>query len=77
MTEIEGAPEVLYEGQGGLMDVELHPDYKENKRVYLSYSIFRVEGSETLSSTAIARARLTGNRLEEPGTIYRLIPVTK
>ncbi len=77
MTEIEGVPDVLYEGQGGLMDVELHPGYKENKRVYLSYSIFRVDGSETLSSTAIARARLIGNRLEDLEVIFEALPYSQ
>ncbi len=36
--EVTGIPEVLHAGQGGLMDVTLHPDYDENGWVYLSYS---------------------------------------
>ncbi len=35
---IKGAPEVIVKGQGGLLDVTLHPKFSENKKVYLSYS---------------------------------------
>lgn len=35
---VEGTPEVLHEGQGGLMDVNIDPAYGENGWVYLSYS---------------------------------------
>jgi glucose/arabinose dehydrogenase len=74
MTEMEGIPEVLYKGQGGLMDVELHPDFAVNQMVYISYSIFKEEGDLTLSSTAIARARLDENRLEELEVIFEAQP---
>lgn len=77
MTEIEGVPEVLYEGQGGLMDVELHPDYKANNLVYISYSIYRRQDGEILSSTAIARAELIGARLENLEVIFRALPYSE
>lgn len=35
---VSGTPEVLHEGQGGLMDVNIDPDYRENGWVYISYS---------------------------------------
>ena len=35
---VKGIPEVLAEGQGGLMDVNIDPDYQENGWVYISYS---------------------------------------
>jgi glucose/arabinose dehydrogenase len=76
-VEIEGVPEVLDEGQGGLMDVELHPRFQENRLVYLSYSIFREEGDETLSTTAIARARLDQNRLEDLEVIFEALPYAR
>lgn len=34
-TEIKDLPEVEVQGQGGLMDVELHPNYKENGWIYI------------------------------------------
>ena len=36
--EILGVPEVLFKRQGGLLDVEIHPDYKKNHLVYIAYS---------------------------------------
>jgi glucose/arabinose dehydrogenase len=77
MTEVEGVPEVLYKGQGGLMDVELHPDFEENSIIYISYSIFREEGSDILSTTAIASARLDGNKLEELEVIFEALPYSQ
>jgi glucose/arabinose dehydrogenase len=77
MVEIEGVPEVLYEGQGGLMDVELHPHFKENGLVYLSYSIFRKEKGDILSSTAIARAKLMGNKLINKEVIFEALPYSR
>ena len=35
---VSGTPEVVHEGQGGLMDVNIDPDYKDNGWIYLSYS---------------------------------------
>ena len=36
MIEVQGIPSVAYDGQGGLGDVTLHPDYKDNQMLYLS-----------------------------------------
>jgi glucose/arabinose dehydrogenase len=44
--EISGVPEVFYKGQGGLLDVALHPDYKTNGWIYISYSSPKKEGEE-------------------------------
>ena len=56
---IEGVPAVFARGQGGLMDVALHPRYAEQGWIYLSYSepLQGPEGS-TVGHTVIARARL-------------------
>src|SRR5687768_10371498 len=35
---IGGVPKVAYRGQGGLLDVEIDPDFKSNQLVYLSYA---------------------------------------
>lgn len=72
--EISGTPEVLAQGQGGLLDVELHPQFAENGLVYLSYSKFKKEGEKTLSTTAIARGKLVGNRLEGAEDIFVALP---
>jgi aldose sugar dehydrogenase len=72
-TNIEGVPKVFASGQGGLLDVALHPRFAENGLVYLSYA----EPGEGGASTALARARLAGNRLEDLRVIFRQEPKTR
>ncbi len=71
---IQGAPAVKYKGQGGLLDVELHPDFAQNKWVYLSYSDFRVEKGDTLSGTAVSRYVFENDRLTQEKTILKAEP---
>jgi quinoprotein glucose dehydrogenase len=61
---VEGTPEVYARGQGGLLDVELHPRYPEENWVYLTYSAAKDDGT---SSTHLGRGRLDvdGARLTE------------
>ncbi|MCJ2543333.1 PQQ-dependent sugar dehydrogenase [Synechococcus bigranulatus str. 'Rupite'] len=54
---IAGVPEVVARGQGGLLDVVLHPEYDENGWIYLAYSAAETPGS-TAAGTRVARARL-------------------
>lgn len=65
---IAGVPPVRYGGQGGLLDVVLHPDFATNQLVYLSYSKPNAEGTE--GTTAVVRGRLVGNRLEGVEEIF-------
>ncbi|MBX0333271.1 PQQ-dependent sugar dehydrogenase [Pontibacter sp. HSC-14F20] len=74
LQKISGAPEVLAQGQGGLLDVELHPDFVKNNLIYLSYSAFKKEGDQTLSTTAVMRAKLEGNKLSEQKVIFEAQP---
>ena len=60
-SEIDGVPEVDDGGQGGLLDIALHPDFAENRWIYLSYSRPGRGGSQT----AVGRGRLQGNALVE------------
>ena len=55
---IAGVPKVVAKGQGGLLDVVLHPGFAENRLVYFSYS----EPGPGGASTAVARGRLRDNR---------------
>jgi glucose/arabinose dehydrogenase len=54
---IEGVPEVVARGQGGLLDITLHPKFADNRLVYLSFS----EGGDGGNSTAVARGTLAGD----------------
>lgn len=58
-TEITGIPHVWDHGQGGLMDVGVHPDYENNGWIYLSYNE-SPDGREGM--TAVVRGKLDGNR---------------
>ena len=64
--EILGVPEVLFKRQGGLLDVEIHPDYKKNHLVYIAYS--HQIGKK--SFTRIARGALKEDRLVDFKIIF-------
>jgi glucose/arabinose dehydrogenase len=65
---IAGVPPVFSGGQGGLMDVALHPRFAENSLVYLTLS----EGTGEANRTVLVRATLAGDRLENVQTIFRV-----
>jgi glucose/arabinose dehydrogenase len=67
---VAGLPQVTPHGQGGLMDVALHPKFSENSLIYLSYSARGTDGV----STEVARGRLKGNRLENIEVVFRQLP---
>lgn len=56
---VEGIPEVRARGQGGLLDVALHPSFDENRLVYFTYSKPGARGA----TTALARGRFEESRL--------------
>jgi glucose/arabinose dehydrogenase len=67
---VSGLPLIAVTGQGGLLDVALHPRFTDNGLVYLSYAA-RGEGGV---GTEVARGRLAGNRLENVQVIFRQHP---
>ena len=66
---ITGGPEVYVRGQGGLLDIALHPDYEENGWIYMTYS--SPEGEGEGGNTAIMRAKLDGNQLTNQEVLYK------
>ncbi len=66
-SPIAGVPAVLAYGQGGLLDVALHPRFAENRLVYLTYA----EGTQDANRTALARGRLAEGRLDGVEVIFR------
>ncbi len=76
MQEIKGVPEVLYAQQAGLMDIKLHPQFKKNNILYISYSAIKKGEGKPLSTTAIMRAVLKGNELKICWNFSKLILVT-
>ena len=75
--KVTGGPEVLAEGQGGLLDVELHPKFAQNQLIYFSYSAFKTVDGAKLSTTAVMRARLMGNMLTDQKVIFEALPYLK
>lgn len=75
--EIAGIPKVYYRGQGGLLDVVLHPNYKENGWIYISYSSPKKEGEagdDNGANTALMRAKLDGHQLTNIEHLYKASP---
>ena len=70
VESISGAPEVYARGQGGLMDVALHPKFQQNKKVYFSYS--KRKGRK--QTTAVAEGILKRNRLVQVKDIFEAQP---
>ena len=70
---IPGVPSVVARGQGGLLDVTLHPDFAENRLVYWSYS---EAGEGGTNGTAISRGRLAADMsgLTDVEVIFRQEP---
>jgi glucose/arabinose dehydrogenase len=65
MKKLRGVPKVFNNGQGGLMDIQLHPDYAKNGWIYLTYA--KPDGNKeggTVVSTRKTERQCTCN-LEE------------
>ncbi|MEB3220169.1 MAG: PQQ-dependent sugar dehydrogenase [Nostocales cyanobacterium 94392] len=69
-TPITGVPEVFAVSQGGLMEISLHPNFAENRLVYLSYS----HGTEQANRTRVARAKFDGKTLSDLQVIFEASP---
>ena len=63
---VEGVPETRVINQGGLQEIALHPDFENNRIVYVSYS--KPNGSR--GTTALIRARFENDRLNDVEEIF-------
>ena len=68
VRNLDGVPRVTAVGQGGLLDVELHPEFADNRLVYLSYAA----GRSGRYATSIARGRLTDAGLEDVEVLFTM-----
>ena len=73
-TEVSGLPEVYKRGQGGLLDVAVHPDFKSNNLIYMTLSS-HIEGDKG-GNTALYQAKLNANTLEDVKLLYKATPNT-
>ena len=61
-------PSVRSKGQGGMLDIAVHPDFKNNSYIYISYSD---DDLDKKSHTSLIRAKLVNNRLVGSQIIFR------
>lgn len=69
----EGVPEVLYQGQGGLLEVAPHPDFASNRLLYVSYSKPNADGKS--GTTALIRGRFENDRLSGVEQLFESVSV--
>ncbi len=67
---IKGTPRVRADGQGGLLDVGVHPDYAENGWIYLSFSE-PTDADPVTSMTTVVRGRIRDGAWVDEETIFR------
>ncbi len=66
-----GLPKNIYaKGQGGVLDVVLHPNYQSNGWLYMSYVI----GSDDKNALQVMRAKLSENKLTQQQIIFTVSP---
>lgn len=70
---VEGLPAIVAQGQGGLFDVVLHPDYARNGWIYWAYNAPGPGGW----GTAMARGRLQGQRMTDVQVLFSMSPKTR
>jgi glucose/arabinose dehydrogenase len=68
--KIQGVPKVYARGQGGLLDIVLHPNYATNGWIYFSYA----KPGEGGGTTTVARARLNGNAWTNMQELFSVHP---
>lgn len=74
IKKITGLPPVVYEGQGGLLDVAFDPDFSNNKIIYWCYA----EKYQGNNVTAVAKGKLNEaeGKVDNMTVIFRAFPST-
>ena len=70
---IAGVPAAFAEGDGGLLGLALHPQFRDNALVYLCLSI----GSPDANAASVIRARLVGRTLRDVKSVFTAVPFKK
>jgi aldose sugar dehydrogenase len=73
---VDGLPPIMAFGQGGLLDLCLHPNYEKNGWIYIAYSALDKESAKRKGNTAILRARLKDQKLIDQQIIFTGEPFT-
>ncbi len=72
--QIRGIPRVWRRGQGGMLDVAVHPNYAENGWIYLAFSASARGASGDAAMTRIVRGRVENDRWIDEETIFEVAP---
>ena len=75
-NKVDGLPPVYYRGQGGLLDIALHPDFSKNKLIYFTMSS-STEGKNMGGNTELYIGKLDGTKLNEVKLLYKATPKSK
>ncbi|WP_242119595.1 PQQ-dependent sugar dehydrogenase [Aestuariivivens sediminicola] len=74
-SNVNGVPDIYVRGQGGFLDLKLHPDYETNGWIYMSFGSSSGEGDG--GNTTVIRAKLIDNTLVEKEILYKAEPNSK
>ena len=74
-ANVKGGPESIRQGQGGLMDIALHPDFENTPWVYFTYA--SNEGKGNGAMTAVSRAKWDGATFTDHTVLYKGSPNTR
>ena len=72
---IKNLPKIISKNQGGLLDIELHPNFKENGWIYIAYS--SSNDNNDGMNTSIMRFQIENLRAVKKELIYKAIPNSK
>ncbi len=72
ISEISGLPEIHAGGQGGLLDIALHPEFTDNHLVYMTFS----QAGRGGSGTALMRGVFDNGHLRDTEVLYRMPGLT-
>ncbi|MBU2871888.1 PQQ-dependent sugar dehydrogenase [Colwellia sp. E2M01] len=69
--EITGLPEIHANGQGGLLDIALHPDFAANNLIYFTYASKAGNGSGSNTALMLAKLDTKNHKLTEQKVLYK------
>ncbi len=65
---VDGIPKVFNSGQGGLLDISIHPDFEENQKLYFTFA----SGTTMKNRTSVATAKWDNGRLKNWQVIFQV-----
>ena len=68
---VEGVPAAVFAGQGGLLEVAVHPNFATNQFLYITYSKTKADGSGT--TTALVRGTFENDRLSNVQQLFESV----